>query len=66
MHEPFDAGDDSAAKDKIADFVRSGEMRPLDVGPLRRARELEAMGFLHISLQQPLELNWQSSIKILP
>ncbi|MFJ4982094.1 NADPH-dependent F420 reductase [Streptomyces coeruleorubidus] len=60
------AGDDSAAKDKIADFVRSGAMRPFDVGPLRRARELEAMGFLHISLQQPLQLNWQSSIKILP
>jgi predicted dinucleotide-binding enzyme len=41
-------------------------MRPFDVGPLRRARELEAMGFLHISLQQPFQLNWQSSIKILP
>ncbi|MEV5440654.1 NAD(P)-binding domain-containing protein [Streptomyces sp. NPDC052682] len=60
------AGDDSAAKDKIAEFVRSGGMRPFDVGPLRRARELEAMGFLHIAIQQPLELNWQSTIKILP
>lgn len=60
------AGDDSAAKDKIAEFVRSGSMRPFDVGPLRRARELEAMGFLHIAIQQPLELNWHSSIKILP
>ncbi|GGT59384.1 NADP oxidoreductase [Streptomyces kurssanovii] len=60
------AGDDSAAKDKIAELVRSGSMRPFDVGPLRRARELEAMGFLHIAIQQPLELNWHSSIKILP
>ncbi|MFF5481014.1 NADPH-dependent F420 reductase [Streptomyces sp. NPDC012935] len=60
------AGDDSSAKDKIADFVRAGAMRPFDVGPLRRARELEAIGFLHISLQQQLQLNWQSSIKILP
>jgi predicted dinucleotide-binding enzyme len=60
------AGDDSTAKDKIAELVRSGAMRPLDVGPLRRARELEAMGFLHIAIQQPLELNWHSSIKILP
>ncbi|MDQ0957927.1 NADPH-dependent F420 reductase [Streptomyces sp. B4I13] len=60
------AGDDSAAKDKIAELVRSGAMRPLDVGPLRRARELEAMGFLHIAIQQPLQLNWHSSIKILP
>ncbi|MFB6638716.1 NADPH-dependent F420 reductase [Streptomyces chartreusis] len=60
------AGDDSAAKARVAELVSSSAMRPLDVGPLRRARELEAMGFLHISLQQPLELNWQSAIKILP
>ena len=60
------AGDDSAAKEKIAELVRSGAMRPLDVGPLRRARELEAMGFLHIAIQQPLQLNWSSSLKILP
>ncbi|GAA0649672.1 NADPH-dependent F420 reductase [Streptomyces thermocarboxydovorans] len=60
------AGDDSAAKEKIAELVRSGAMRPLDVGPLRRARELEAMGFLHIAIQQPLQLNWHSSIKFLP
>ncbi|MFI5824937.1 NADPH-dependent F420 reductase [Streptomyces rishiriensis] len=60
------AGDDSAAKAKVAELVSSGAMRPRDVGPLRRARELEALGFLHISLQQPLELNWQSAIKILP
>ncbi|WP_329416773.1 hypothetical protein OG802_34450 [Streptomyces sp. NBC_00704] len=60
------AGDDSAAKSKIAELVRSGAMRPFDVGPLRRARELEAMGFLHIAVQQPLQLNWHSSIKILP
>ncbi|GEJ99752.1 hypothetical protein TNCT1_20290 [Streptomyces sp. 1-11] len=42
------AGDDSAAKDKVADLISSGAMRPLDVGPLRRARQLEALGFLHI------------------
>ncbi|WP_404952753.1 NADPH-dependent F420 reductase [Streptomyces sp. 147326] len=60
------AGDDSAAKDRIAEFVRSSAMRPIDVGPLRRARDLEALGFLHISIQQPLQLNWQSAIKILP
>ncbi|MFC5854008.1 NADPH-dependent F420 reductase [Streptomyces chlorus] len=61
----FIAGDSQAAKDSVADFVRSAAMRPLDVGPLRRARELEAMGFLHIAIQQPLALNWQSAIKLL-
>lgn len=57
---------DSAAKGRIAELVRSGAMRPFGMGPLRRARELEAMGFLHIAIQQPLELNWQSSIKMRP
>ncbi|WP_234436239.1 NAD(P)-binding domain-containing protein [Streptomyces sp. NRRL S-813] len=60
------AGDDSAAKAKVAELISSGAMRPLDVGPLPRARELEALGFLHISGRQPLELNWQSAIKLLP
>lgn len=60
------AGDHSSAKAKVAELISSGAMRPLDVGPLRRARELEALGFLHISVQQPLELNWQSAIKMLP
>ncbi|WP_266412733.1 hypothetical protein [Streptomyces sp. NBC_01285] len=39
---------------------------PAGRGTLRRARELEAMGFLYIAIQQPLELNWQSAIKLLP
>ncbi|MFE1916129.1 NADPH-dependent F420 reductase, partial [Streptomyces anandii] len=54
------AGDNSPAKAKVAELISSGAMRPLDVGPLRRARELEALGFLHISVQQPLGLNWHS------
>ncbi|MFD6326494.1 hypothetical protein ACFWOL_27345 [Streptomyces sp. NPDC058442] len=41
----------------VAEFVRSASMRPMDVGPLRRARELEAIGFLHIAVQEPLGRN---------
>jgi 8-hydroxy-5-deazaflavin:NADPH oxidoreductase len=61
----FIAGDDGESKLTVAELVSSGAMRPLDVGPLRRARELEALGFLNITIQQPLGLNWSSAIKIL-
>jgi 8-hydroxy-5-deazaflavin:NADPH oxidoreductase len=59
------AGDDADAKGKVAQ-VSDGGLRPLDVGPLRRAQQLEQLDFLHISLQQPLGLNFGSAIKLLP
>ena len=60
------AGDDDNAKLKVAQLVADGGLRPIDVGPLRRAQQLEQLGFLHISLQQPLELNFASAVKLLP
>jgi predicted dinucleotide-binding enzyme len=38
--------------------------RPLDVGPLTRAQQLEQLGFLHISPQQPQNRNFGSEIKL--
>ena len=35
------AGDDDDAKRKVAELVEAGGLRPIDVGPLRRARQLE-------------------------
>jgi predicted dinucleotide-binding enzyme len=58
------AGDDEAAKRKVAQLVSDGGLRPLDVRPLRRARQLEQLGFLHIAVQQPLELGFGSAIKV--
>jgi 8-hydroxy-5-deazaflavin:NADPH oxidoreductase len=58
------AGDDDAAKRKVAQLVSDGGLRPLDVGPLRRARQLEQLGFLHIAVQQPLDLGYGSAIKL--
>jgi predicted dinucleotide-binding enzyme len=60
------AGDDDDAKRKVAQLVADGGLRPLDVGPLRRAQQLEQLGFLHISVQQPLGLNFGSAVKLLP
>jgi predicted dinucleotide-binding enzyme len=47
-----------------AQLVSDGGLRPLDVGPLRRARQLEQLGFLHIAVQEPLGLNFGSTIKV--
>jgi 8-hydroxy-5-deazaflavin:NADPH oxidoreductase len=61
----FIAGDDVEAKNKVAELVRDGGMRPVDVGLLSRARQIEGMQFLHIVAQGGLGTNWASTIKIL-
>jgi 8-hydroxy-5-deazaflavin:NADPH oxidoreductase len=61
----FIAGDDEAAKQKVSQLVSDGGLRPLDVGPLARAQQLEHLGFLHISIQQPLGLGFASAFKLL-
>lgn len=61
----FIAGDDADAKAKVAQIVTDGGMRPVDSGPLKRARQIEAMQFLHIALQSELGTNWGSALKIL-
>ncbi len=60
------AGDDAAAKQKIAQLAGDGGLRPLDVGPLARAQQLEQLGFLHIAIQQPLNLGYASAVKLHP
>ncbi len=35
----FIAGDDAAAKQAVTDLATSGGLRPIDAGPLKRARE---------------------------
>jgi predicted dinucleotide-binding enzyme len=62
----FLAGDDAFAKSQVAALVRDGGLRPVDTGPLRRARELEAFQLLHMTVQGPLGLGWASAIKLLP
>jgi 8-hydroxy-5-deazaflavin:NADPH oxidoreductase len=61
----FIAGDDADAKNIVAELVKDGGMRPIDTGPLSRARQIEGMQFLHIVTQGALGTNWASTIKIL-
>ncbi|MGH3013427.1 MAG: NADPH-dependent F420 reductase [Gaiellaceae bacterium] len=60
------AGDEDEAKRKVSQLVSDGGLRPVDVGPLGRAQQLEHLGFLHISLQQPLGLGFDSAVKLHP
>lgn len=60
----FIAGDDEDAKAKVAQLAKDGGLRPVDVGPLKRARELEAAGLLHMSVQGTLDTGFASALKV--
>jgi predicted dinucleotide-binding enzyme len=60
----FLAGDDDEAKASVSQLVEDGGLRPIDAGPLRRARELEAAGLLHMSVQGTLGTGFGSALKI--
>jgi NADPH-dependent F420 reductase len=61
----FLAGDDVDAKARVAQIVTDGGMRAIDTGPLHRARQIEGMQLLHITLQGTLGTSWGSALKIL-
>jgi 8-hydroxy-5-deazaflavin:NADPH oxidoreductase len=58
------AGDDEQAKGSVADVARDGGLNPIDAGPQKRARELEALGLLHMGLQGTLGTGFSSAVKI--
>jgi predicted dinucleotide-binding enzyme len=66
--EPLDvfiAGDDDEAKATVAQLARDAGLRPIDAGPLKRARELEAAGLLHMTIQERLGSGFGSALKVL-
>lgn len=52
------AGDDSEAKTALAEVVTSGGLNAIDAGSLKRARELEAIGFVQITLAAGSKIAW--------
>jgi 8-hydroxy-5-deazaflavin:NADPH oxidoreductase len=58
------AGNDAAAKAKVLDLVASIGLKPVDVGPLNRARQLEGLAFLNITLNVANGGSWQSGWKL--
>ena len=58
------AGDNASAKGKVLELVRSIGLRPIDVGPLVRARQLEGLAFLNMALNIVNQGSWQSGWKL--
>ena len=66
--QPLDvllASDDADAKGTVSRLVEDGGQRAIDAGPLARAHELEAVGYLHMALQQSLGTEFGSAFKVL-
>ena len=64
----FIASDSADATAAVASFVTDAGLRPIDVGPLRRARELEGFQFVIMTLQaNPAfdTFNWNTSLNVL-
>jgi predicted dinucleotide-binding enzyme len=61
----FIAGDDANAKATLSRLVEAGGLRAIDAGPLQRARQLEALGLLHMALQFTLNTGFQTTVKLL-
>lgn len=58
--DAFIAGDDEAAKSTVAAFTESLGLRPVDVGGLRKARSLEEMAFVNITVNAANGWVWQT------
>jgi predicted dinucleotide-binding enzyme len=58
------AGDDADAKAQVIGLVESGGLRALDAGSLSRARELEAVGFLQITLAAAERIGWTGGLAV--
>jgi 8-hydroxy-5-deazaflavin:NADPH oxidoreductase len=52
------AGDDAQAKQTLIDLVTAGGLQAADAGSLKRARELEAVGFLQLTLAVSEKIGW--------
>lgn len=58
------AGDDADAKAELAKVVEGGGLRTADAGSLKRAHELEALGFLQMTLAAAEQTSWTSGFAL--
>jgi 8-hydroxy-5-deazaflavin:NADPH oxidoreductase len=61
----FLASDDEGAKAAVRELVEAGGLRAVDAGGLARAHELEALGYLHMAVQQSTGTGFASAVKVL-
>ena len=58
------AGDDADAKAGLIGIVAAGGLRGVDAGGLARARELEAIGFLQLTLAVTEKVAWTAGVAV--
>jgi 8-hydroxy-5-deazaflavin:NADPH oxidoreductase len=58
------AGDDADAKSALSDIVTAGGLKAIDAGALNRARELEALGFLQLTLAATEKVSWSGGFGV--
>ena len=58
------AGDHADAKKAVIDAVAAGGLNAIDAGSFKRARELEAFGFLQISLAAAEKVAWTGGFAV--
>jgi predicted dinucleotide-binding enzyme len=59
------AGDDADAKQSLIDLVAAGGLQVIDAGTLKRARELEAVGFLQLTLAVSEKVGWTGGFAVI-
>jgi 8-hydroxy-5-deazaflavin:NADPH oxidoreductase len=59
------AGDDADAKNALIGVVSAGGVKAIDAGALKRARELEAFGFLQLTLAAQEKIAWTSGFAVI-
>lgn len=58
------AGDDADAKSLLVNAVVAGGLNAIDAGSLKRAHELEALGFLQLTLAAGEKIQWTSGFAV--
>ena len=58
------AGDDAEAKALLAEVITEGGLSVVDTGSLRRARELESLGLLQITLAAGEKISWTGGFAV--
>ncbi|MEQ6896119.1 NADPH-dependent F420 reductase [Microbacterium sp. KR10-403] len=58
------AGDDETAKGQLTEIVSAGGVAVADAGSLKRARELEALGFLQMALAVREQVPWTGGFAV--
>lgn len=59
------AGDDAEAKTTLTEVLTTSGLGAIDAGALSRARELEAIGFLQITLAAAEKISWTAGFAVI-